>query len=188
MSKKQFIRQSVIHHSPGSPKEVERVIDQASKRWDVLTKLGFGDAKESTPRETRNHYDELSQFQKVWFDKFWIAFNNKQALQRAAMAWGKLGELPEARYQQIVNAAGAEAAKPRNEKETRKMAEGWLTEYRFDDQTAVKKPVVNNTKLELSNMINELKTLEGFQKATPTPAYERRIEELKVLIDEKRNQ
>lgn len=188
MSKKQFIRQSVIHHAPEKPSEVERVVDQASKRWEILTQLGFGDAKEARPRETRNYYDELSQHQKTWFDKFWNAFDYKKALQRAALAFGKLGELTEARYQQIVNAASAEALKPRNDNEVRKMAEGWISEYRFDDQTAVKKPAVTNTKLEISKLVNELKTLEEFNKATPSEAYQNRIDEIKVLLDEMRSQ
>jgi len=188
LSKKQFIRQSVIHNSPGNPGELKRVVEQAENRWALLTHLGYGDAKPSTPRETRNYYDELSQHQKTWFDKFWIAFNHKHGLQRACLAWSKLGEPAEAEYQKIVKAAAAENAKPRGKDEVRCMAERWINEHRFDDQTVVKKPEISNKKLELSNLINELKQLQQFQKATPSEAYAQRIAELEIIIDEKRCQ
>lgn len=160
MSKRRFIQDIVIRSLP----PVERIpaaVSYAERVWDELTRHGYGAPKQAKPRDTVDHYGALSQYQRDWFDQFWQAFGYKAGRNRAALAWGKLGELAEADYRRIIDAAKAESLRPRKPSETRKMAEGWLSERRFDDASAShgqKKADANRArKLELNSQLNALK-------------------------------
>jgi len=161
MNKTQFIQHHISLHSPATPSKMKEYIKRAENMWDGLTEQGYGAPKQHKEKEARNWYQELTVYQREWFDKFWIAFDHKHGKQRAAKAWIQIGEQTEAKYKQIVEAAKAEANKFRKPHETRKMAEGWLTEYRFEDHITKNKSG-KGASVKRSLILNEIKALEGF--------------------------
>lgn len=160
MSKARFI-QSVIVRSLPPVEKVEAGVRYAEQVYDELTRLGYGAPKQRKQREQKDGYKALSEYQRTWFDKFWQAFGHKHGRDRAALAWAKLGEPSEADYQQIIDAATAESLRPRKPTESRKMAEGWINERRFEDQLATTKSASaaknKALKLELISQLNGLK-------------------------------
>ena len=179
MSKTRFV-QSVIIRSLPRLERVEAGVRYAEQVYDELTRLGYGAPKQAKAREARNHYAELTQHQRDYFDQFWTAFAYKAGRNRAALAWAKLGELSAADYRQIIEAARAEALRPRKPTDSRKMAEGWLTERRFEDAAAShgqKKADRNRAlKLELNSQLNALKQFNA------DGANDAEIEQLKQRI------
>jgi hypothetical protein len=181
MSRTLFVRAYVVRWC-SNPDNADACIDQAEKVWERLSARGHGDKKAAKPRDTVDWYGKLSAYQKEWFDRFWVAFAYKHARHRAAKSWHQLGELPEAEYRRIVEAARQEARRPIPEGQSRKMAEGWLSERRFDDFTS---PVSTPTKKEdprKGQLREQLKALEQLQNYKPTPERKQQIDDLKALM------
>ncbi|EPR42703.1 hypothetical protein dsx2_2620 [Desulfovibrio sp. X2] len=73
----------------------------------------------------------------AWFERFWSAFNYKRDKRRAADAWIDIPELTDSICQQIVTAAEREAAERPAliaAGRTPKMAQGWITGRRWEDE------------------------------------------------------
>lgn len=76
------------------------------------------------------------------FNQFWDAFDYKKSKAAAADSWMNIGTLTDAIVHDIIKAAKAEAS---NRKDliakgiTPKMAQGWLTERRWEDEVKEKK-------------------------------------------------
>lgn len=143
MQKRDFIQQAVLQFLPQTKNpdtgkfDVDLAIAMAEKLWDKLSQRGYGDTKPSGPREIPKAYDQLSKYptMKAAFDLFWVAFDYKAGKDRAAARWLQMGKLEKAEYDRIVAAAKKEAALRKNLPDGRvaKMAEGWLTERRWQD-------------------------------------------------------
>lgn len=160
MSKKRFV-QSVIIRSLPELKKTSEAISYAEKLWDKLSQHGYGADKTNEPRENIDYYQALNEKQAHWFKRFWIVFNYKHGRDGAAKSWGELGELNDADYKTICAAAEKEAQRQLDGR-TRKMAQGWLTEKRFNDYEPVKRAkneVKNHLITGLNNQLNGVKKL-----------------------------
>lgn len=115
--------------------DATRAIQWAALLWKKLTEAGYGDKQgDSKPRSPEADYcQQMSERQRKLFEQFWAAFNYKQGRNGAAMRWLQLGECSDEEYRQIISAAKAEASKPMQPGQVRKMAQGWLTERRWLD-------------------------------------------------------
>lgn len=143
MQKRDFIQQAVLQFLPQTKQaetgkfDVDLAIAMAEKLWAKLTERGYGDSKPTGQRDIPKAYDQLAKqpIMKAAFDLFWAAFDYKHGRDRAAARWLQMGELPKSEYDRIVAAAKKEAAGRKNLPEGRvpKMAEGWLTERRWQD-------------------------------------------------------
>lgn len=132
--KVKFIRDCVIRMMPKSDK-ADDCISYAEWLWDHLTVRGYGEKKEMPVKSKgQSHYEALSEEQRVWFDRFWQAFNYKSGKEGAAKEWLKLGNLSDNQYQQIIDAAKRAATTPLPQGITRKMAQGWLSDKRYEDE------------------------------------------------------
>lgn len=179
MNKKDFIQRMVIACKPRLDNR-DAAIHYAENVWSSLSAAGYGDAKPGKRRESIDHYSQLTEYQKEWFDRFWSAFNLKMDKQGACISWIKLGELDKSEYQKIIDAAKAEALRPRRKEETRIYAQGWLSQRRFDDydQPAT---VVSGEKEERTKLRSELNALLQFQ-LMGDDQFDDRIEELNQLL------
>jgi hypothetical protein len=132
--KASFIRDIVIRRNC-TIDTVDAAIEDALKVWDRLTERGFGDKKSlSVAIKSNSAYDVLTEEQRVWFDRFWQAFNYKKDRENAAKTWLQLGVLPNTTYQKIIEAAQKTASEPLPRGQSRKMAQGWLNDKRWEDE------------------------------------------------------
>lgn len=132
--KEKFIRDFVIRKAPETY-ALNEAIYQAEKIWEGLSERGYGDKKTAPVKaKDKSHYAALTEEQRVWFDRFWQAFNYKSGKEGAAKEWLRLGKLTPEHYQAIVDAAKRTANTPLPPGITRKMAQGWLSEKRYEDE------------------------------------------------------
>ena len=162
MKKCDFIQQACIQFMPETEWDTDKSIRYAEALWQRLGERGYGDSKPSEPKQMVNYYQQLSSKAKQQFDQFWVAFDNKQGKQRAAMRWQQLGELSPDKLKKIINAAKQTAAarKNLNQDQTPIMAEGWLSQLRFDDYeetgTETKQKQQNQAVLKLRELTGTL--------------------------------
>lgn len=132
--KVKFIRDFVIRKAPELT-AIEQVITQAEILWQKLTEHGYGDKQSKQVAVTANStlVSLMSEEQRVWFDRFWDVFNYKRGREQAAKEWLKI-EFKPALYQKIVEAARREAAVKLPAGQVRKMAQGWLSDKRYEDE------------------------------------------------------
>lgn len=143
MQKRDFIQQAVLQFLPQTKSaesgkcDVDLAIAMAEKLWAKLSERGYGDGKPSAQREIPKAYDQLKKrpVMLAAFDLFWVAFDYKSGKDRAAARWLQMGELPKQEYDKIIAAAKRAAVDRKNlpEGQVAKMAEGWLTERRWQD-------------------------------------------------------
>lgn len=183
MSKKRFI-QSVIARSLPSADKREAALAYAEELWSWLTDKGYGDDKPHEPRISQDWYKLLSDMQRRYFDAFWIAFNYKKGRNEAAMRWYQLGELSQADYQRIIDAADKEAKQDRPVGTVRKHAEGWLHAKRFYDYTPVKPSAKSAHNLALATLKNKLAGVKLLYERGKDPALLKQIEQLERAISE----
>ena len=130
MDKRTFIQQVVIHYRC-KPDDVGRAVEYGEALWDAISRAGYGDQKQPEHKTTRDYYAELLPDQKECFDRFWQAFQYRKGKQRAAMRWGVIN--PEADLTRLIVHGAEWEARNRSDKGTPKMAEGWLSERRWED-------------------------------------------------------
>lgn len=121
----------------GERGDLPRAIEWAEAAAERLSAAGYGWTADTTTRESTDHYAALSAEQRAAFDRFWLAWRPRVGQtggkQRAARRWRDLD--PSAQLAAVITAAAAaDAARPREQGEKRKWAEGWLTERRWEDQ------------------------------------------------------
>jgi hypothetical protein len=138
MHKKDFIQAASIQFMPELQWDVDKSIAYAEKLWARLSEKGYGEPKQTGPRETEKAYDKLTPVMKTAFDLFWIAFDYKAGKDGAAARWLQMGELPKAEYDAIIAGAKREAQRRKTlpEGQTPIMAQGWLTGRRWLDHAA----------------------------------------------------
>lgn len=161
MRKTDFIQHVIIRSLPKLNK-VAAGIAYAEQLWHEMSLLGYGAAKQAQPRDNVNYYQALKPFQKIGFDKFWKAFNYKHDRNGAAMRWSQLGELEKEEYVIIIAAANKEATRTLPFGQTRKMAQGWLADMRYQDYQTTSADNPNN---QLQQRYNALTSdLEGIKR------------------------
>ncbi len=184
MSKKRFIHQVIVRSLPPLEKLPDAIL-YAEQLWDGLCQHGYG-ADKQQPRDSKDWFAELNARQKKWFAAFWQAFNYKHGRNGAAMRWHQLGELSDSDYQKIIDAAGKEAQKPLPPGQARKMAQGWLAEFRWHDY----QPVEPDKKLQKNHVIthlnNELQALRKLYDSSGDAALKTQIEKLEQALDDAR--
>lgn len=181
MTKKQFIQQIIIRALP-EIQNLSATIQYAEQLWENMNYYGYGADKMPEPRENQNHYKKLSENQRIAFDKFWDAFNHKKDRNRAAMRWLQLGNLTADEYQFIIDAAKKEALRNLPVGQVRKMAEGWLSDRRYEDFIPDPSKQKKQQDLTLINLKNELNNLKNLYKLSPNSAIEEQIKAIKIKI------
>lgn len=183
MTKKQFIQHIIIRALP-EIQNLSATIQYAEQLWENMAYYGYGADKTAEPRENQNYYKKLSENQRVAFDKFWDAFKLKQGRDGAAMRWLQLGELSSEQYKQIIEAAKQEAQRSLTHGQTRKWAQGWLMERRYEDFTPDPNKQKKQQDLTLVNLKNELSNLKHLYKLSPNPAIAAQIKAVEAKIAE----
>lgn len=183
MTKKQFIQQIIIRALP-EISQLSATIQYAEQLWENMNYYGYGADKTPEPRGNQNYYKQLSEKQRVAFDRFWDAFKLKQGRDGAAMRWLQLGDLSSEQYKQIIEAARQEAQKQLSHGQTRKWAQGWLFERRYDDFTPDPNKQKKQLDLTLINLKNELNNLKNLYKLSPNSAIEEQIRTIEIKIAE----
>ncbi len=181
MTKKQFIQHIIIRALPEIGK-LSATIQYAEQLWESMSYYGYGADKTPAPRENQDYYKALSSTQRVAFDKFWSAFRHKVDRNGAAMRWGQLGELSEAAYNTIIEAAKKEAAKPLSNGQVRKMAQGWLHERRYEDFIQDLPSAKKQQNLTLINLEHELLSLKKLYNLSPNEAIGSQIKAIAAKI------
>lgn len=186
MSKKRFVQAVIIRSLPELPR-LPAAIKYAEDLWDALTRHGYGQQSESKPQTGKDWYRELSDRQRKWFTAFWLAFGHKQGRNEAAMRWHQLGELTDAQYQQIVEAARQEAGKQLAPGQVRKMAQGWLFEKRYLDYAPDERVKRNEQNAVLTRLTGELNGIKKLYEAGGDEALLAQITKLEDQIRQERN-
>ena len=181
MTKKQFIQQIIIRALP-EINNLSATIQYAEQLWESMNYYGFGADKVPEPRGNQNYYQQLSEKQRVAFDKFWDAFKLKQGRDGAAMRWLQLGELTSEQYKQIIEAAKQEAQRPLAQGQSRKFAQGWLMDRRYEDFSPDANKQKKQQDLTLINLKNELNNLKNLYKLSPNVAIEEQIKAIEIKI------
>jgi len=72
-----FVQAMVVRINP-EPKDTHTAITKAELVWAELTKCGYGEPKDLPAVVAKNNtfYGALKEEQRVWFDRFWDAFNS----------------------------------------------------------------------------------------------------------------
>lgn len=201
MQKRDFIQQAVLQFLPQTKNaetgkcNVDMAIAMAEKLWDKLSQRGYGDSKPTGPRDIPKAYDQLAKHpvMKAAFDLFWAAFDLKQGRDRAAARWLQMGELRKQDYDQIVAAAKKEAAQRKNLPEGRvpKMAEGWLTERRWQDydetSTETAKKQQNQKEQQLRQLNQDLAHAKRMADDTGDPYWYGEADKLTEQLRQLRN-
>lgn len=185
MRKVDFIQHVLIRSLPPLNK-VAAGISYAESLWAEISNLGYGAAKQAEPRDAINYYQALSQQQKIWFDKFWHAFNYKHDRNGAAMRFSQLGELTELEYKTIVDAAKKEAHRTLPHGQSRKMAQGWLADMRYQDYQPTNSNVSGNNQAQqrynlLTADLDGVKRLYSYKQ---TPELAQQISKLEQQLKE----
>ena len=181
MSKKRFI-QSVIARSLPTLEKREAALVYAESLWDYLSSQGYGDDKPSQPRDGKDWYQKMDARQKRWFDGFWLAFGLRQGRNEAAMRWSQLGNLSDADYQQIIDAAGKEAKRELPQGQARKMAQGWLHEKRCLDFTPTQTAAKSMQNHVLTRLQNDLLGVRKLYETCKDEALLPQIDKLEAAV------
>jgi hypothetical protein len=138
MQKKDFIQTAAIQFMPELQWDVDKSIAYAEKLYTRLSEKGYGEPRQTGPREPEKTYDKLTPVMKTAFDLFWNVFDYKAGKDGAAARWLQLGELPKGEYDAIISAARQEAQRRKTlpEGQTPIMAQGWLKGRRWLDTAA----------------------------------------------------
>ncbi len=175
MDKKAFVQQIVIRALPPI-QQLSATIQYAEQLWDSLCIYGYGDKAISEPRPLKNYYQLLTTKQQQKFDQFWEEFNYKHGRNGAAMRWWQMGELTDAEYELIIAAAKQEAKQVLSTGHHRKMAQGWLTERRYEDFKPDAKQQRKQQDLSRINLMNELNNLKRLYQLSPSPEIQNQIQ------------
>lgn len=181
MSKKRFVQAVMVRNSPPREK-FEAALAYAEGLWDYLTSKGYGDDKPSQPRDGKDWYQKMDGRQKRWFDGFWLAFGLRQGRNEAAMRWSQLGNLSDAEYLQIIDAAGKEAKRELPQGQARKMAQGWLHEKRYLDFTPTKTAAKSLQNHVLTRLQNDLLGVKKLYESSKDEALLPQIEKLELAV------
>jgi hypothetical protein len=166
MTKREFVQRAAIRFLDPMEPDVDRAIRWAERLWQRLTERGYGAAQEKGPRD---HID-------------WIARLSEQ--QRAAMRWSQINP-DETTARHIIEAAAAEAKRQLPDGQSRKMAEGWLSERRWEDHTPTQHETTQSReqerRKEWQRLQAELTHLERLHAATTGEAAGQLLEQIEDL-------
>jgi len=168
MRKADFIQHIIIRSLP-NPNKVAAGVAYAEQLWQQLSELGYGATKQAQPRDNVNYYQQLNELQQQHFNSFWKAFNYKHDRNGAAMRWQQLGELSNQQYQLIIVAAKKESKRTLPFGQSRKMAQGWLAEMRYEDLSTsstistsiTDNSSINNTSINNNNLAQRENLLQA---------------------------
>lgn len=183
MTKTQFIQEHIIRTCPGADKFAS-ALAHGEWLWAELTKAGYGDPKpdQPKPRKSQDWYAALSDRQQRFFNAFWQAFALKTGRNEAAERWQQLGELTDAQYQQIIDAAGKEAKRERAPGQVRKHAQGWLFEKRWQDYQAPPQTAQNVVAMATRKLESDLAHIRKLYAQSKDEALLPQIQKLETAL------
>lgn len=168
---RRFIQSAIIQLASSHPSfqtkpNPQSLVKAAEKLWQIASSAGYGTpaSKEAKPRKGKDWYSELSEPAQIRFCRFWEAFRYKQGRNEAAQSWALLGgKNNDGKYlgpdhdlsALIIEAAGKDALRTIPQGQVRKMAQGWLSERRWEDAAPITKPGVNKDQAAKTERINE---------------------------------
>ncbi len=173
MNKKHFIQHVIIRSLPALDK-LNDSVRYAEQLWQQLTEAGYGAAKQAKPRESVDYYKQMNSNERSWFDQFWNAFNHKHDRNSAAMQWLNMNKSA-GECGQIIEAAKKEAQRPLSHGQVRKMAQGWLADFRYlDNQPAA----VDQHKIKVRQIKHDLQGLQRLHDLSPSTELKRQMNAL----------
>jgi len=171
------------HTKRGDDKwDLDAAIGYAQELWRRTGGAEVDDKTAGTPRELGYWYRELSKDaqQKGWFDQFWEAFNHKQGRDGAAMRWVQIAPSADL-AKTIIDAARLDAQKERPRDAVRKMAQGWLSEARWEDyDTRPKSQRQAAPEVQRAHQLNELRGLETLYRHSESQDLRAKIDRLRA--------
>lgn len=184
MTKREFVQQYVVRQFDRESPDIDRLVREGERLWQRLTERGYGAPQEKGPREHVDWVARLSEQQREWFEQFWSAFKYKSGKQKAAMRWSQINP-DEETARHIIEAAAAEAKRPVPDGQSRKMAEGWLSERRWEDHTPTQQETTQNheqeQRQERQRLQAELTHLENLHARTKGEAADQLWEQIEDL-------
>ena len=185
MQKRDFIQTCTIEFLPKLEFDLTKTLRYAEALWTRLTEQGYGGPQQHQPRQHADYYQQLSPELKIGFDQFWIKFNHKQGRNEAAQAWLQINP-DNAMMGLIAQAAEAEALRARQPGQVRKMAQGWLSQRRWEDFKAA--PTATEQAQQQATQVQLLKAdlggLMQLYEAAPNDQLRAQITTLQNKIDE----
>ena len=170
MTKKDFVQRATVSLFPFADLDPAKAIKWAERLWERLSEQGYGAPKREGPREGEDWYAKLAPEQRQAFNRFWDAFRLKQGRNGAAMRWAQIDPSAEL-AERLVEAARREAQKAVPTGQSRKMAQGWLQERRWEDQAPTQAANPADTQAHrLRQLYAELATLERLDQGRGTLA------------------
>jgi len=193
MQKRDFIQQASTQFLANVEWDLDKAITYAEKLWQRLSERGYGDSKPPESRATVDAYTKLPAKQKQQFDAFWTAFAYKKGRARAAMRWSQIGELSDDKMRQVLAAAQQTALERKSlpEGQVPKMAEGWLSEMRYDDiavtQGEKQQKTMNNFAIQVRQVMGDLNHAKGMAEKTEDEFWPKEVLRLTERLRELRN-
>lgn len=185
MNKKDFIQRCAIRALP-TAENICGFFSHSEWLWEQLSKAGYGSAKQQKTRENKDWYNELSDRQRQWLDKFRDAFGLKYSPRnRTALSWDKLGDKTDDEYKKIIAAARAESTLRLTRDTTPPYAELWLNEGRYTDFVASERRQGDADLLQRKRQLQgDLNQLLMFQMRVPADAdqHESRIKQIRAEL------
>lgn len=181
-TRREFVQAAMVAWAPFHEWDLDKTIRWAERAWDVLSERGYGPLTPETPRSSVDWYSRLEPSARGLFDRFWTAFARRgDSRAKAAMTWAQLA--PDAPLaEQIITAAAQEAALPRRPDEVRKMAQGWLSERRWESYQPPASSPTDDRAAHLRDLRGELATLTRLSQAGQSATFAAQIIRLQQEI------
>ncbi len=184
MDKRDFIQRATLQFMPTCGNEPDKAIRWAERLWEHLSQHGYGGPRRHQPRPHTHYYAQLDALQQAAFDRFWQAFNHKAGRNEAAMSWLKIA--PDAETaEQIISAAQAEALRALQPGQSRKMAQGWLNDRRWEDhiRPQTQADTAREAQHELQRLRNEQAGLQQLYDAAPSEQLQQQLNQILDQIE-----
>lgn len=180
MNKRDFIQHAAIRLLDRKYPDVDKAVGWAERLWQRLSQRGYGARTEQGPREHMDWIARLTPEQRELFHRFWQAFGYKKGKQGAAMRWSQINP-DEDLARHIIEAAAAEAQRKLPDGQSRKMAQGWLAERRWEDFEVSRDDAVTDDETtrrsEIARLNAELLHVEHLEQHTKDPNVKAQLRE-----------
>lgn len=180
MNKRDFVQHAAIRLLDRKYPDVDKAVSWAERLWQRLSERGYGARAERGPREHIDWIARLTPEQRELFGRFWQAFGYKKGKQGAAMRWSQINP-DEDLARHIIEAAAAEAQRKLPDGQSRKMAQGWLAERRWEDfAPSERERVVDDETArrdEIARLNAELLHVEHLEQHTHDPNVKAQLSE-----------
>lgn len=192
MNRKQFIQQCLANAFPDMMREdkgnnpYSRYKRGAIALWERMGEDGLGDAAKTPMVASESVYASLPD--KPLFDRFWKAYGLTKDREGAARSWMKIKDRE--KLAEIIIAAAQKAKEEAlNTEGTRKYAQGWLSDRRWEDYdipTAKAEAKTNERQRAINKLNGDLKGLMDMKAQAPYDGIDGDIARIRAELDELR--